>query len=132
MQAIIDHVSPREYSTKELLEEVASAALIGARGNSGMIFAQYLNAVAESYHHIESTFDGLVIAFQKAVHKAYEALLDPKEGTILSVMKAWSEELAGTYEQERSFQQSLLNAQIVAEKALINTEFQMPILRKTD
>lgn len=130
MQAIIDHVSPREYSTKELLEEVASAALIGARGNSGMIFAQYLNAVAESYHHIESTFDGLVIAFQKAVHKAYEALLDPKEGTILSVMKAWSEELAGTYEQERSFQQSLLNAQIVAEKALINTEFQMPILRK--
>lgn len=80
MQAIIDHVSPREYSTKELLEEVASAALIGARGNSGMIFAQYLNAVAESYHHLESTFDGLVIAFQNAVHKAYEALLDPKEG----------------------------------------------------
>lgn len=130
MQAIIDNVSPREYSTKELLEEVASAALIGARGNSGMIFAQYLNAVAESYHHLESTFDGLVEAFQKAVHKAYEALLDPKEGTILSVMKAWSEALAGTYEQERSFQQSLLNAQRVAEQALINTEFQMAILRK--
>lgn len=130
MQAIIDHVSPREYSTKELLEEVASAALIGARGNSGMIFAQYLTAVAESYHHFESTFDGLVQAFQKAVHKAYDALLDPKEGTILSVMKAWSEALAGTYEQEGSFHKSLLNAQIVAEKALINTEFQMPILRK--
>lgn len=130
MQAIIDNVSPREYSTKELLEEVASAALIGARGNSGMIFAQYLNAVAESYHHLESTFDGLVEAFQKAVHKAYEALLDPKEGTILSVMKAWSEALAGTYEQERSFQQSLLNAQRVAEQALINTEFQIAILRK--
>ncbi|MBC1351873.1 DegV family EDD domain-containing protein [Listeria innocua] len=130
MQAIIDNVSPREYSTKELLEEVASAALIGARGNSGMIFAQYLNAVAESYHHLESTFDGLVEAFQKAVHKAYDALLDPKEGTILSVMKAWSEALAGTYEQERSFQQSLLNAQRVAEQALINTEFQMAILRK--
>lgn len=130
MQAIIDNVSPREYSTKELLEEVANAALIGARGNSGMIFAQYLNAVAESYHHLESTFDGLVEAFQKAVHKAYEALLDPKEGTILSVMKAWSEALAGTYEQERSFQQSLLNAQRVAEQALINTEFQMAILRK--
>ncbi|EPU0302089.1 DAK2 domain-containing protein [Listeria innocua] len=130
MQAIIDNVSPREYSTKELLEEVASAALIGARGNSGMIFAQYLNAVAENYHHLESTFDGLVEAFQKAVHKAYDALLDPKEGTILSVMKAWSEALAGTYEQERSFQQSLLNAQRVAEQALINTEFQMAILRK--
>ncbi|MBC1386155.1 DegV family EDD domain-containing protein [Listeria innocua] len=130
MQAIIDNVSLREYSTKELLEEVANAALIGARGNSGMIFAQYLNAVAESYHHLESTFDGLVEAFQKAVHKAYEALLDPKEGTILSVMKAWSEALAGTYEQERSFQQSLLNAQRVAEQALINTEFQMAILRK--
>lgn len=130
MQAIIDHVSLKDYSTKELLEEVASAALIGARGNSGMIFAQYLNAVAESYHHLESTFDGLVQAFQKAVHKAYDALLDPKEGTILSVMRAWSEALAGTYEVERSFPQSLLNAQIVAEQALINTEFQMPILRK--
>lgn len=130
MQAIIDNVAPKEYSTKELLEEVANAALIGARGNSGMIFAQYLTAVAESYHHLESTFEGLVQAFQKAVHKAYDALLDPKEGTILSVMKAWSEALAGSYEQERSFPQSLLNAQVVAEKALINTEFQMPILRK--
>ncbi|MBC1589607.1 DegV family EDD domain-containing protein [Listeria welshimeri] len=130
MQAIIDNVAPKEYSTKELLEEVANAALIGARGNSGMIFAQYLTAVAESYHHLESTFEGLVQAFQKAVHKAYDALLDPKEGTILSVMKAWSEALAGSYEQERSFPKSLLNAQVVAEKALINTEFQMPILRK--
>ncbi|MBC1482083.1 DegV family EDD domain-containing protein [Listeria sp. FSL L7-1509] len=130
MQAIIDNVAHKEYSTKELLDEVASAALIGARGNSGMIFAQYLNAVAESYHHLESTVEELVQAFQKAVNKAYEALLDPKEGTILSVMSAWSEALAENYSKERSLDRSLLNAQVVAEKALAHTQFQMPILKK--
>ncbi|AHI55105.1 DAK2 domain-containing protein [Listeria ivanovii] len=130
MQAIIDNVAHKEYSTKELLDEVASAALIGARGNSGMIFAQYLNAVAESYHHLESTVEELVQAFQKAVNKAYEALLDPKEGTILSVMSAWSEALAENYTKEQSLHYSLLNAQAVAEKALAHTQFQMPILKK--
>ncbi|MBF2346095.1 DegV family EDD domain-containing protein [Listeria seeligeri] len=130
MQAIIDNVAQKDYSTKELLDEVASAALIGARGNSGMIFAQYLNAVAESYHHLESTVEELVQAFQKAVNKAYDALLDPKEGTILSVMSAWSEALAENYTKEKSLHHSLLNAQEVAEKALANTQFQMPILKK--
>lgn len=130
MQAIIDNVRDKNYSTKELLEEVASAALIGARGNSGMIFAQYLNAVAESYHHFELTAEELVNAFQKAVNKAYEALLEPKEGTILSVMSAWSEALVDSYTKERSLHHSLLNAQQVAEKALVLTQFQMPILKK--
>lgn len=69
-------------------------------------------------------------AFQKAVNKAYEALLDPKEGTILSVMSAWSEALAENYSKERSLDRSLLNAQVVAEKALAHTQFQMPILKK--
>ncbi|MBC1814375.1 DAK2 domain-containing protein, partial [Listeria booriae] len=76
------------------------------------------------------TVEELVQAFQKAVNKAYEALLDPKEGTILSVMSAWSEALAENYTKEKSLHHSLLNAQEVAEKALANTQFQMPILKK--
>lgn len=49
MQTIVDNLSNNKYSTNLLLDEVASAALIGARGNSGIIFAQYLNAVSDYY-----------------------------------------------------------------------------------
>ncbi|XOW20034.1 DAK2 domain-containing protein [Lactococcus cremoris] len=64
-----------------MLDEVASAALIGARGNSGIIFAQYLNAVSDYYGVYETNLEILVVAFNKAVKNAYDSLIEPKEGT---------------------------------------------------
>lgn len=130
MQAVLDNVSQKGSSIQTLLDDISSAALIGARGNSGIIFAQYLSGVAESYQQSEIPSKALVQAFQEAVSKAYEAVLEPKEGTILSVISAWAQKLAATYEKGSSLEQSLIVAQNSAEKALIHTQFQMVILRK--
>lgn len=130
MQGILDNVPQKGNSIKELLDDVSSAALIGARGNSGIIFAQYLSGVAECYHQSEISSKALVQAFQDAVNKAYEAVLEPKEGTILSVISAWAQNLAVSYEKGNSLEQSLIAAQSIAEEALIHTQFQMVILKK--
>lgn len=131
MQAIIDIVPPRNYAVDELLDNISSAALIGARGNSGIIFAHYLSAVAENYDSVDSSSSkSLVTALQNGVDKAYEALLDPREGTILSVMRAWAEALAENFNQEVSLEDSLLEAQKAAEKALEETQFQLEVLKK--
>lgn len=130
MQTIIDNLSNNNYSTNLLFDEVASAALIGARGNSGIIFAQYLNAVSDYYSVYETNLEILVLAFNRAVKSAYDSLIEPKEGTILSVMKRWAEVLLITFKESTSFEKALLEAKGEAWKALKETQFQMSILKK--
>ena len=130
MQTIIDNLSNNNYSTNLLFDEVASAALIGARGNSGIIFAQYLNAVSDYYSVYETNLEILVLAFKRAVKSAYDSLIEPKEGTILSVMKRWAEVLLITFKESTSFEKALLEAKGEAWKALKETQFQMSILKK--
>lgn len=130
MQTIIDNLSNNNYSTNLLFDEVASAALIGARGNSGIIFAQYLNAVSDYYSVHETNLEILVLAFNRAVKSAYDSLIEPKEGTILSVMRRWAEVLLITFQESTSFEKALLEAKGEAWKALKETQFQMSILKK--
>ncbi|MEI3639668.1 DAK2 domain-containing protein [Lactococcus cremoris] len=130
MQTIVDNLSNNKYSTNLLLDEVASAALIGARGNSGIIFAQYLNAVSDYYGVYETNLEILVVAFNKAVKNAYDSLIEPKEGTILSVMRRWADVLLITFKESSSFENALLEAKAEAWKALKETQFQMSILKK--
>lgn len=130
MQTIVDNLSNNKYSTNLLLDEVASAALIGARGNSGIIFAQYLNAVSDYYGVYETNLEILVVAFNKAVRNAYDSLIEPKEGTILSVMRRWADVLLITFKESSSFENALLEAKAEAWKALKETQFQMSILKK--
>lgn len=130
MQSIIDSISTDNMSIKQLLNQISDAALIGARGNSGVIFAQYLNAVSENYQVGEENLERLIESFGKAVSSAYSALLEPKEGTILSVMRTWSETLVTNHKNGLSFENSLLHAKNKAYDAVIATQFQMVILKK--
>lgn len=130
MQAIIDNVPMKNYPMDILLDEISAAALIGARGNSGIIFAQYLSAVAENYQKAETNFESFVEALEQAVNKAYSSLIDPKEGTILTVMRAWSITLVKNYRLNHSFEEALLEAKAEAQEALNATQFQMTLLRK--
>lgn len=130
MQSILDQVDPNTPSVKITLNRIAEASLIGARGNSGIIFAQYLNAVARDFEQGEQDILGFVNSFEKAVPQAYQALLEPKEGTILTVMRIWSESLYQNFIKEGTFERALLFAQKTAFEALKQTEFQLNILRK--
>jgi hypothetical protein len=76
-----------------LVKEVTRAALMGARGNSGVILSQILRGAADSLGK-EPTIDGRAVAraFQAARDAAYRAVREPVEGTMLSVIRELAEE----------------------------------------
>lgn len=75
----------------ELLLAAADAALDGARGNSGAIFAAYLQGLAESMaRHARLGLPELAAGLAAAEQSARQALQTPVEGTVLTVMRAIS------------------------------------------
>jgi len=92
--ALLDNVRPT-------LLEISRSALIGARGNSGAIFSQYLYGLYEnSPEKPEITLSELSQYFHMAYSRAYEALETPVEGTIITLMRTWATSVAELKDRE--------------------------------
>jgi uncharacterized protein len=79
-----------EIGREELVQSVARAALLGARGNSGVILSQLIRGAAEELvsrpgQLIDATLIGAALA--NAADRAYSSVRDPAEGTILTVAR---------------------------------------------
>ncbi|MDQ3463190.1 MAG: DAK2 domain-containing protein, partial [Actinomycetota bacterium] len=72
---------------------MARGALLGARGNSGIIVSQILRGIAEGVSAAASAPDGQAFAdgLARAVALAYGAVAEPVEGTVLTVARAAAE-----------------------------------------
>ncbi len=112
---------------------VAHGALMGARGNSGVILSQLLAGFAEGIQG-QQQFDAalLLTAWQAAVTKAYKAVTDPVEGTILTVARETGMALAqGVEEQGEDDLAVLLETMVAASQAsLLHTPELLPVLKK--
>jgi DAK2 domain fusion protein YloV len=79
-------------NTANALKVMSRGAVLGARGNSGVIVAQILRGMAESVHEScgVAGCDGpaLQLALSRATERAYSAVAEPVEGTSLSVVRA--------------------------------------------
>ena len=95
MTTIIDKTSSNVDSRIDnMLESVADAALDGARGNSGAILAQFFQGFSDgSIGLSDIDIIGFASAIKKGSEYAREALLEPKEGTILTVIHDFSSSL---------------------------------------
>ena len=77
----------------ELAQEVAHAALLGARGNSGVILSQIVRGAAEVFGAADRLDAATVAqALRRASDEAYAAVREPVEGTILTAIRALAEE----------------------------------------
>ncbi len=89
MQAAYEEIADSpERNFGKMIHKVAHGALMGARGNSGVILSQLWRGIARSSDEIEA-LDGptLVSAFLDARDTAYLGVVRPVEGTILTVAK---------------------------------------------
>jgi DAK2 domain fusion protein YloV len=80
-----------EIGRDEIVERVARAALLGARGNSGVILSQLIRGAAEELiSRPGELVDPVLVAaaMARAADRAYASVRDPAEGTILTVMRA--------------------------------------------
>jgi uncharacterized protein len=77
----------KDFSLETVAKAAAWGALMGARGNSGIIMAQILSGLAEGVKGRDRLFaEDLAVAFTWAGEKAQRAILRPAEGTILTVI----------------------------------------------
>ncbi len=89
MQAAIRGIAEsNETSAGIIAAKLAHGALMGARGNSGVILSQTLRGLAQGLEN-KKTFGApdLATALEEATHLAYRAVLKPVEGTILTVVR---------------------------------------------
>lgn len=120
-----------DTSVKVTLESIADAALSGARGNSGIIFAQYLNGLSsEMEHNSTLTIHNFTIANQNAVQYAYDAISNPTEGTMITVIKAWADALHEWHKKTNDFIELLTHSFKELETSLKNTPNQLKVLKK--
>ncbi len=109
---------------------IARGALLGARGNSGVIFSQFMKGLAGGLAECERA-DGAAFAtaLQAAADAGYQAVGNPVEGTMLSVMRAAAEAVHppdGTTDAP----DVLRAAYEAAERALAYTPEQLPVLKQ--
>src|SRR5579883_3592582 len=90
--AIRDIVQSEETSAAVISAKIARGALLGARGNSGVILSQILRGLAQGLEKKQTfTAQDLASALQAAQQLAYRAVLKPVEGTILTVVRETAE-----------------------------------------
>lgn len=121
MYSIVNTVKPTK-NIKETALALADAALVGARGNSGIIFAQFLYGFSKDIKGQETMN---LKEFSENMHIAsecaYYALAKPKEGTMISVIRDWADFLCENYDTTDDITTLLLNALTVAMESLKGT-----------
>ncbi len=106
---------------------VSHGSLMGARGNSGVILSQILRGIADAFRDGGGDGDTVADALARATTGAYQAVMRPVEGTILSVVKAAS--TAAQACRTESLVHVLDAAQGAAVAALARTPDQLPVLK---
>ena len=79
-------------SIAEMAQKLARGALMGARGNSGVILSQIFRGIAKGLEGVdEATSEEFSKSILEGAHFAYKAVMRPTEGTILTIIKAAGE-----------------------------------------
>ncbi len=110
---------------------LAHGALMGARGNSGVILSQLLRGFAQSVRDARTlTPEVLAGALQEASNMAYRAVMRPVEGTVLTVARLAAEEATRAAAEQADFPHVLRRTLEAARRALAETQNQLPVLRQ--
>jgi DAK2 domain fusion protein YloV len=93
----LDGLEVDEVGRTQLVQALARAALMGARGNSGVILSQIVRGAAEELASRPGELVDPVLvaaAFARAADAAYESVREPAEGTMLTVFREMAHSLA--------------------------------------
>ena len=121
----------RQRHVREMSKTLADEAVGGARGNSGAILAQFFCGFSEGLPdrpRITSRDFGRAVV--RAGESAWSAIARPVEGTILSVIRDWSNHVAKRAEEVEDFAELLPKSLSEAQRSLDNTPKQMKLLAK--
>ena len=122
----------RAPDRRALARELTRAALMSARGNSGVILSQIVRGAAEDLGKSEGAIDGPAIArsLRAAADEAYRAVRKPAEGTMLTVIRELADE-AEARAAARVEPAEVLEALVRrGDEAVARTQQQLDVLRQ--
>lgn len=132
VRAVVDSLQPHK-SYKVTADRIAEATLENARGNSGIIFAQFLYGMSSETANLKTiTIREFAESVKNSVRYIYEAVSNPVEGTMLTVIKEWSNYIYDNSFRISDFNQMFINSFDVLTKAVADTRFRLAVLTKAN
>jgi DegV family protein with EDD domain len=121
----------QDRSAGSTLRSIADAALSGARGNSGLIFAQFLYGLSDEVKNLKRLSPSRFAESVKiATQKTYKAIVSPVEGTMLTVMNDWADSIYRQRTTTKDFAELLVSSLKTAQKSLAETPRKLAVLAK--
>lgn len=130
LRAAVSEIQNMDKSSiAEVSKRLAKGALMGARGNSGVILSQILRGLAKGFENKEeiNAID-LQNALLEGSKSAYKAVMRPTEGTILTIIRAAGE--AASKSSQKDITSLLKEVCLYSEETLNKTPDMLPVLKK--
>ncbi|MFW6057130.1 MAG: DAK2 domain-containing protein, partial [Chloroflexota bacterium] len=133
MRSAVEEANGADGPVGEISRSMAYGALMGARGNSGVILSQLWRGIADALDG-KQTLQGadLAHALQKASDTVYAGLVHPVEGTILTVLREAAEAATATIDKDpdADLMVVLESAVQAARASVANTPELLPVLKE--
>lgn len=130
VRSIMDNIQP-DRSFTATAGVIAEAALVGARGNSGVIFAQFFYGLSlETNDKHVISFSEFADIIKKSVKHMYQAVANPVEGTMLTVVSDWADFLYSKREAVTDFNQVIIDSLEILRRSLLETKEKLAVLKK--
>ena len=132
LKGIQENIENKEFQNiSELSDSVLDGALTAAQGNTGIIYTGFL---AGFFPYIADeeflTAEKIGLAFEKGYERARESIQNPKEGTMLDVIKAFSLAVKEHSKEEKDIVKNFYFGIEKANQALLDTPNKMEVLKK--
>jgi len=133
IQSVVSNAAslPIGATGAEIRKAITTGALMGARGNSGVITSQILRGLCEGSQPFD-TFDteSVAAAFAKAVEVAFQAVRKPVEGTILTVLRDSAAAAAKARKKKMELDEALEFIVEAAYESVQRTPELLPVLKE--
>jgi len=117
-------------SVSDVANAAARGALLGARGNSGVIFSQFIRGLARTFDgHVDADTALLAAAFVEGGSATYRAVSNPVEGTMLTVIRMTAEAMQAASVHDTAITDVLDAGLVAAQEAVAQTPSQLPVLK---
>ena len=130
LDAVVTELDGASAGLETTCEAISHGSLMGARGNSGVILSQILRGLSSTLKTAKTSGAPRVAeALKAASSAAYEAVLKPIEGTILTVVRETAEAATKAANEGATLAEMLRAARNAGRKALDNTPELLPVLK---
>jgi uncharacterized protein len=131
LESVVNELTTAE-DMAEVCQAVSHGSLMGARGNSGVILSQVLRGLADTFRNLDAAGGlDIVVGLRQASDAAYEAVMRPVEGTILTVVRSAAEAAEAARDAGEQALEGVLDAALAAAcDAVARTPELLPVLKE--